>query len=40
MPYVVSLLGSSDPFSRGNAIMALPQTGSRLAVPLLIDLLL
>jgi len=39
MPYVVSLLGSSDPFSRGNAIMALPQTGSRHAVPLLIELL-
>jgi len=39
MPYVVSLLGSSDPFSRGNAVMALPQTGSRHAVPLLIDLL-
>jgi hypothetical protein len=39
MPYVVSLLGSSDPFSRGNAIMALPQTDSRYAMPLLIELL-
>jgi len=39
MPYVVSLLGSSEPFSRGNAIMALPETGSRQAVPLLIEAL-
>jgi HEAT repeat protein len=39
MPYVVSLLGSSDPFSRGNALMALPETGSRQAVPLLIQAL-
>ena len=39
MPYVGSLLGSPDPFSRGNGVMALPQTGSRRAVPVLIDLL-
>jgi hypothetical protein len=39
MPYVVSLLGSSEPFSRGNALMALPETGSRQAVPLLIEAL-
>jgi HEAT repeats len=39
MPYVVSLLGSSEPFSRGNALMALPETGSRQAVPLLIGAL-
>jgi hypothetical protein len=39
MPYVTSLLGSSDPFSRANGIMALPLTGSRNAVPVLIDLL-
>jgi hypothetical protein len=24
MPFLVSLLGSSDPFSRGNAVEALP----------------
>jgi hypothetical protein len=39
MPYVVSLLGSSDPFSRANGVMALPQTGSCQAVPLLIEVL-
>ena len=39
MPYVSSLLADSDPFSRANGVMALPQTGSRHAVPLLIELL-
>lgn len=39
MPYVVSLLESSSDFSRGNAIMALPRTASRRAVPLLIEAL-
>jgi len=39
MPYVSSLLAGSDPFSRANGVMALPQTGSRHAVPLLIELL-
>jgi len=39
MPYVVSLVSSSDAFSRANGIMALPLTGSRRAVPVLIDLL-
>jgi HEAT repeat protein len=39
MPYVTSLLGSTDPFSRANGIMALPLTGSRRAIPVLIDLL-
>lgn len=36
-PYLVSLLGSPDVFSRANAIMALPRTGSRRAVPLLME---
>ncbi len=40
MPYVSSLLADSSPFSRANGAMALPQTGSRSAVPLLIKLLL
>jgi len=39
MPYVVSLVSSSDAFSRANGVMALPLTGSRRAVPVLIDLL-
>ena len=39
IPYVSSLLGSCNPFSRANGVMALPQTGSRQAVPLLIDVL-
>ncbi len=39
LPYVLSLLGSPDPFSRAAGIMALPRTGSRSAVPLLIDAL-
>lgn len=39
MPYVVSLFGSSEPFSRGNALMALPETGSPQAVPFLIEAL-
>ena len=39
MPYVSSLLISSNNFSRANGIMALPQTGSRRAVPILIDFL-
>jgi HEAT repeat protein len=37
LPYVVSLLDGSEPFSWANAIMALPRTGSRRAVPLLIE---
>ena len=40
MPYVASLVSSSDAFSRANGVMALPLTGSRRAVPVLIDLLL
>jgi hypothetical protein len=39
MPYVASLVSSSDAFSRANGVMALPLTGSRRAVPVLIDLL-
>jgi hypothetical protein len=39
MPYVNSLLASPDAFLRGNGLMALPETGSRRAVPLMIDLL-
>jgi hypothetical protein len=39
MPYAVSLVMSPDPFSRANGVMALPLTGSRTAVPILIDLL-
>jgi HEAT repeat protein len=39
MPYVASLASSSDAFSRANGLMALPLTGSRRAVPVLIDLL-
>lgn len=40
MPFLISLLGTSDPFSRENAIEALPETDSRDAVPLLIQELL
>ncbi len=40
MPYVATLVSSSDAFSRANGVMALPLTGSRRAVPVLIDLLL
>jgi len=39
MPFVMELLSSKDPFSRGNGVMALPRTGSRSAVPVLIELL-
>jgi len=37
MPYVHSLLTDPSAFSRANGVMALPQTGSRRAVPLLIE---
>jgi hypothetical protein len=39
MPYVASLVASNDAFSRANGVMALPLTGSRRALPALIDLL-
>jgi len=39
MPYVNSLLTDQSAFSRANGVMALPKTGSRRAVPLLIELL-
>jgi len=39
MPYVASLLSSPNPFTRANGVMALPETGSRRAVPILIELL-
>jgi hypothetical protein len=39
MPYVGSLLISPNTFSHANGVMALPQTGSRRAVPILIELL-
>lgn len=40
MPFLLSLLGSSDSYSRANAVEGLPQTGSRDAVPLLMEELL
>ena len=39
MPYVTSLLISPNLFSHANGVMALPQTASRRAVPILIELL-
>ncbi len=39
MPYVGSLLTDTSAFSRANAVMALPKTGSRRAVPILIEML-
>jgi hypothetical protein len=39
LSYVNSLLANPDGFLRANGVMALPETGSRRAVPLLIDLL-
>ena len=39
MPFIKSLLGDSDPFSHANGVMALSETGSRSAVPILIDTL-
>jgi hypothetical protein len=40
IPFLVSLLGSSDPFSHANAVEALPETGARDAASLLIKELL
>jgi HEAT repeat protein len=40
MPFLVSLLGISDLFSRASAVEALPETGSHDAAPLLIQELL
>jgi hypothetical protein len=39
MPYVSSLLTSPNAYLRATGVMALPETGSRRAVPFLIDLL-
>jgi hypothetical protein len=39
MPFMKSLLGDSDPFSSGNGLMGLSETGSRSAIPILIELL-
>ena len=39
LPYVVSLLNDADPFAHGNGVQALPETGSRQAVRILIELL-
>ena len=39
MPFVKSLLADSDPFSRANGLMGLSETGSRSAVPILIETL-
>lgn len=39
LPYLSSLLNSRNSFSQANAVIALPETGSRYAVPILIALL-
>ena len=39
LPYVISLLNSSNSFAQANGVMALGKTGSRQAVPLLIEFL-
>jgi hypothetical protein len=37
MPFIKSLLADSDPFSLANGVMALSETGSRSAIPILIE---
>jgi hypothetical protein len=37
MPFIRSLLADSDPFSHANGVMGLSETGSRSAVPILIE---
>jgi len=39
LPYVFSLLNDPNPFAHGNGVQALPETGSRQAVRILIELL-
>ena len=39
LPYLTSLLRSTNSFSQANGVIALPETGSRSAVPILIALL-
>jgi len=39
LPFIDSLLEDSDPFSRANGVMALSETGTRRAVPILIETL-
>lgn len=39
MPFLQELLGSGDGSARANAVMGLGKTGSRAAVPLLIEVL-